>query len=1404
MELSAEEKRLRLMRLLQERELQPRQYPLSLSQQRLWFLEQMAPGNTSYLIATAIHIEGDFKLELFEKCMRYLVRRHESLRTRFQNRNGGAIQYVDPPAEITCFPIRVTDLSQWGAMEKETEISRLQQVETETPFDIAHDRLIRAHWIMLGEKEGILLLTMHHLISDGWSLGLLIREIEACYLAYVQEETPKLDSLPFTYGEYAHRQRVALAGDIHKQRLAYWKEQLRDNPPQLALPVDRIRPATPTMRGGTVSLELPREVVEGLKGLAKGRGASVFMAALAGFYALLAKYSGQHDVVLGCPVANRNESGTAGVVGLFVNTVALRVNVSSSLSFLELLSQVKNTMVEALAHQDIPFEKIVEELRPQRTLDASPLFQVMVVQTVPSSLPDLPGLKFSKVSSIGTSSKFDMTLYVEETGSGLSVLLEYSKDLFDAETVERLLGHYKTILAAAVANPHCSIMDLPLMTSEEERQVLKDWHTPVTVAEDEETSLLELFDRQVQSSMDRTALIEDGQCISYGMLNRMANRIAWQLLSSNVGPEVLVGVCMERGIERTAVLLGILKAGGAYVPLDPEHPTERIRLILEKIAPPVVVTQSFLASRIPTRDYRILSVDLLGEQPEHYNENPPAPDVHGDNAAYVIYTSGSTGDPKGVVGLHRGILNRLRWGWETYPYSENEVCCHQAALTFVDAVAETFAPLLCGIPAVILPKKALQDPLILVDALVKHRISRIVMVPSLLRVLLETCAKRKEYLQDLRYWSVSGETLPQVLCERFFELLPGRTLINIYGSSEVSADATFHAMTSPPPGIGVPIGRPLRNMRICLLDERLRPVPLGVAGEICIGGAGLARGYLHHPNLTADRFIHYPHAEGPNERLYRTGDIGRLRPDGTLLFEDRRDHQIKIRGMRVELSEIESVLIRHPTVRNAVVTATEQNNKNKRLIAYVVQEGEPCDPAELRKYLSEYLPEHMIPAVYVPMDTLPVTVTGKIDRRALPSWTGASISEKSVFTPPVTDMELCITEIWKKSLQVERVSIHDNFFDLGGHSLLLVEVRDRLQSEIARELSIVELFQFPTVAKLARYLVGQSNEANSHFRQKRCTTEGTAAPFKGTNEVAIIGMAGRFPGAEGIEAFWSNLLHEECRIRSFSKEELGKAGVPEKMRGDRHFVNLGGTLEGVESFDAAFFGYTPGEAEILDPQHRVFLECAWEAMERAGYVPGGSDGAIGVYAGTTQSTYLLCSLLPRMDPADPTSMFAMTTANHENYLATRVAYKLDFQGPGITIQTACSTSLVAVHTAIQALFAGECDMALAGGVTVKVPQTTGYLYREGSIVSTDGSCKAFDSEADGTVFANGAGVVILKRLDEALRDGDTIHAVIKGSAINNDGGRKVGYTAPSIGGQAEVIQMALDSAGVKPETISYV
>ncbi|WP_157243978.1 non-ribosomal peptide synthetase, partial [Paenibacillus elgii] len=1403
MERSTDEKRLRLARLLQERETQPRQYPLSLPQQRLWFLEQMAPGNTAYLITTAIRMEGAFDREVFAKCMRHLVRRHESLRTRFRNENGKAVQHVDPPADIVSFPLPETDLSSWAPKEKEAEISRLLLAETDKPFDIVRDRLVRAHWVLLGQEEGVLLLTLHHLISDGWTLGLLIREIETCYRAYVRGEAPKLAPLPFTYGEYAQHQREALDGDAFKRRLSYWTEKLRNSPSLLALPADRPRPAVQSTSGAMVPLKLPREVSEKLKGLARERGASVFMTALAGFYALLARYTGQEDIVLGCPSANRNESGTAGVVGLFVNPVALRVRVSGELSFQSLLSQVKDTMVEALAHQDVPFERIVEELQPQRSLDASPLFQVMAVQTVPASLPDLPGLRLSPVGMQGTSAKFDMTLYVEETESELSVVLEYRKDLFDAETAERLLERYRVLLAAAADDPLRPIGTLPLLTLEEERQALEDWHRPLTAAEDEEVSLLELFDRQVQSGEDRIALIEDGRRVSYGMLNRMANRIAWELLSAGVAPEVFVGVCMERGIERTAALLGILKAGGAYVPLDPGYPAERMRLILQETGAPLVVTQSFLAAKVPAGDYRLLTADSLGELPERYDHNPPAPDVHGDSAAYVIFTSGSTGAPKGVVGLHRGILNRLRWGWETYPYAEDEVCCHQAALTFVDAVAETFGPLLRGVSAVILPQTALQDPEVLVDALAKHRISRIVMVPSLLRVVLEACARRKEFLERLRYWSVSGEALPQALCERFFELLPGRTLINIYGSSEVAADATYHAMTSSPQGAGVPIGRPLRNMRVCLVDERLQLVPPGVAGEICVGGAGLARGYLHRPDWTAERFIDDPFGAGPGERLYRTGDIGRRLPDGTLLFEGRRDQQIKIRGMRVELSEIESVLIRHPAVRNAVVAAAEKNGKAERLVAYVVQEDEPWDPAGLRGYLREHLPEHMVPALFVPLEALPLTATGKINRRALPAWTEASASASPGFVPPATDMERRISSVWRQALQTDRVGLHDNFFDLGGHSLLLIEVRDRLSLELSRELSVVELFQYPTVAELASHLAGQSAGSSSRRARKRSSASAEySGPPNDSADIAIIGMSGRFPGADGIEAFWTNLLRGECGIRSFSNEELENAGVPARMREDRHFVSCGGTVEGIELFDAAFFGYTPGEAEMLDPQHRVFLECAWEALERAGYAPGSSEGAVGVYAGTTQSTYLLCSLLPRLDPADPAGMFAASTANQESYLATRVAYKLDLHGPGVTVQTACSTSLVAVHTAAQALLAGECDMALAGGVTVKVPQTTGYVYREGSIVSADGSCKAFDAEADGTVFANGAGVVVLKRLDEALRDGDTVHAVIKGSAINNDGGRKVGYTAPSVGGQAEVIRMALDAASIGAESIS--
>jgi amino acid adenylation domain-containing protein len=775
-----------------------------------------------------------------------------------------------------------------------------------------------------------------------------------------------------------------------------------------------------------------------------------------------------------------------------------------------------------------------------------------------------------------------------------------------------------------------------------------------------------------------------------------------------------------------------------------------------------------------------------------------------DHLAYVIYTSGSTGKPKGVMVSHRAACGTLLWRLARFALTADDCVLQNIAFTFDPSIWQIFGALLSGARLVPVPPGGQQDFAGLVRLAGREGVTITDLAPPMLEAFLE-----QEGLEDchrLRLLFAGGQALPAALAARFQERFPAAALQNIYGPTEVAIDAATWTCRPLPAGSTVPIGRPVAGRRLLVLDRELEPVPMGVAGELYIGAAGLARGYLGQPALTAERFLPDPFAGEPGARFYRTGDLVRQLADGLLEFLGRIDRQVKIRGFRIELGEVEAAVSRHPRVREVAVAALQDAHGQPRIVAWFAPvAGVSLSVEELRRFLRSSLPSYMVPAALVALPVLPRTVSGKVDLQALPALEEAPAGAPAAGAAPRTRLEQAIAGIWREVLGVEQVGVEDNFFDRGGHSLLLVRVHARLQKLLDREIPVVDLFNHPTIGALARHLgdrpQGEGDAVVAAARERgRDQREGTG----GQEGIAIVGLAGRFPGAADVEELWANLCAGRESIRAFSDEELLAAGVPAQALARPNYVKARGVLDGIDLFDAPFFDVPPREAEMMDPQHRLFLECAFHALENAGYDSARYPGAIGVYAGVSANMYVLRNVL-----ANPEALLAggenqAMLGGDKDFLATRLSYKLNLRGPSFTVQTACSTSLVATHLACRALLGRECDMALAGGVSAIVPQVTGYLYQEGGINSPDGHCRAFDAKAQGTVGGSGVGVVVLKRLSDALAAGDTIHAVIRGTAINNDGSQKVGYTAPGIDGQAGAIAAAQALAGVSPDEIGYV
>lgn len=1926
---------------------------LSFSQERFWFLNELDPDSAAYNVVVPVGFRGPLDVAALERALNGVVARHQTLRSCFRSRDGKPVLEFSEQVELQMPVDEMPGLDDAARSDAIDAAFRAQCLE---PFDLASGPLLRARMLRFGDELHVLLLAMHHIVTDEWSFRVLFRELSLLYQAAVRGAAPDLEPLAVQYADYAAWQREQLTGEALERQLAYWCDRLEGVESQ-ELPHDRPRPPRQTFHAGQVRRKLPRELSDALRLFGRSRSASLFMTLLCGFTALLGRYSSQSDVVVASAAADRESPDVEGLIGFFVNTLALRTDVSDNPTLEVLLERVKENTLGAYAHQSLPFEKVVEALGVERDASRNPIAQVaFTLQNRAIDALEFEGLEVFAMTVPQAFTRFDLELFVRDDPDGFAVQIVFSRDLFSAVTIERMLAHYERVLEALVTRPEQRLGDVELVVGEERREILERWNDTATDYP-HEASIVALFEEQAARRGDAIALEQGRERLSYQALDQRANRVARHLVDIGVRVQEPVGLCFERSMDMVVAVLGILKAGAVYVPLDPDYPLERLGYMLEDAGAEVLVQAPGLVPGLSERVRAVVELDgaaSLATSNEPVSGRTPA----ADDLAYVMYTSGSTGRPKGVCVDHRCVVRLVR---ETnfLEFSPDEVFLQFAPISFDAATLEIWGSLLNGARLVLAPAgpHSLAE---LAALLEESEVSVLWLTAALFHLMVD---EQLEALRGVRQVLAGGEALSVPHVNRYLsQLSEGSRLVNGYGPTENTTFTCCHVMVG---GMRmetrVPIGRPISNTRVYVLDGHGHPVPVGVVGELHAAGDGLARGYWRRASLTEQVFVCNTLPEEPGERLYRTGDLVRWRHDGVLEFVGRRDHQVKVRGHRIELGEVETALASQPEVREAVVLCREDSPGDKRLAGYVVLEPEADIGVEaLRARLRDSLPAYMVPSLVMALPSMPLTPVGKLDRAALPApadggddtppealgaaqgtlesrlaaiWRevlsrddvghdenffeigghsllatqvvsrvrnefGPAISLRDMFanatvssmamllrrngatdggeahidSPPITpvahsdglplsyaqerlwflwrvsprsdaynipltirltgaldsdalgaafdeivsrhaslrtrfvsrdgapvqliaassdgilaradlstepqeqrerllarrlealrsgafdlergpllraellrlddddhvlalvmqhivtdgwslgvlfrelsvlyrafsagkpsplpslplqypdyavwqrqwlvgetleeqlsywqerlegapvlalptsypradmqsfagarvqtvlgpsisqqagalaqaegttlfmtlltgfvmllehytrqddivvgspianrtrveleglvgffvnmlalrvdaggaptfrellarvretalgayahqdvpfeklveslqverdpsrnplfqvvfqlqdapgaeldiggvtlgqipaasdttrfdlechawkrdgdvsltfiynaalfdeptvarmlehyctllvqciddpelrtrdvtllteqerralvidqprqvrdvtgaghvaprtELEETIASIWCEVLGRERIGVGDNFFDLGGHSLLLMRAHAMLERALERTVPVVLLFRYPTSAALASHLEDESGEV-SLSASARARVARARAPGERDTAIAIVGMAGRFPGARDVEAFWRNLAAGEEAIRRFSAEELRAAGIAEEQVSNPGYVPARGSLDDVDLFDAAYFNYPPREAELLDPQQRLFLECAHEALDSAGYDPKRFAGLIGVYAGSAASTYLF-NLMSRPDRLAGGTL-PMQLGNDKDFLATRASYKLNLRGPSINVQTACSTSLVAVHEACRALIEGECDMALAGAVNVTAMRVGGYTYVEQGILSPDGHCRAFDADACGTVPGEGVGVIVLKRLDEALRDRDVVHAVVLGTAINNDGDEKVGFTAPSVRRQAEVIALSQAVAGVEPESISYI
>ena len=1039
-------------------------FPVSHAQERLWFMEQMNPGGAMLNLNNSVRLSGTPAVEALERTLADMARRHETLRTCFRVIEGRPMQVVLPIARVR---VAVHNITEGG--DEDRQLTRLLQNEAVTPFDLARCPLFRFSVIRLRGPEYVLSLTMNHLISDGWSLGVFWHELSVLSAALAQDRPCPLPELPIQYGDFTLWQREQLEAGALASQLTYWKEQLRDLR-HLELVTDHPRPPVQTFVGRHHKLRIGPRLTAAVGALAAQTRATTFMVLLAAFQILLGRYTEEDDVPVGSYVAGRNPPEVESLIGLFLNTIVLRTDLSGAPTFRQVLERVRAMTLEAYGNQDVPFATLVQELQPDRDLSLNPLVQIVFqLINVPTPNARQPDRKPLLDVESGTS-LFDLTCTLWEFGDEIHGHLEYNSDLFEARTIERLASHFEVLLQSIVSAPDTVISRLPLMSDGQRDRVIAAANATAHAVGD--VGIASRLAAQVEATPDAVAFACDGVVQTYAQLGRRVDELAASLRQLGVGPGVPVGVCIGRSLDSAAAMLAVIQRAGIYVPLHPADGTDRLERIAREARVRAIVADAARAPRLRALAVQLLVVDDPAAAPRAAVQPlPPAnpcPDL--SNVACLVYTSGSTGQPKGATVVHGEILSRLAWMWRTYPFGPHEVGCHKTAISFIDSLWELLGALLAGVPTVIVPEPVTADLEAFVGVLATERVTRLWLVPSLLQALLAAFDDLGERLPDLGFWVVSGEALRIDLYEAFTRALPGTTLYNVFGTSEVWDATWWDPRSAPPPTARVPIGKPIDNRSAFVLDRGLEPCPVGVPGELYVGGIEPLLGYAHNPALTAERFIAHPYAQSPGERLFRTRDRARMLESGDIEILGRLDHQLKIRGLRVELGDVEEALERHPAVRQAVVVV-HRRGAEQTLVAHVAAD-EGVTASELRRHVKDRLPSHAIPARYELHAELPRTGTGKLDREALARapFEETDRALPNDREPPVGAVELAVYEIWREVLTVDELGVTDNFFDVGGHSLLLYQVYAKLGTLTRTQVSMNDMFRYPTIRTLADLL----------------------------------------------------------------------------------------------------------------------------------------------------------------------------------------------------------------------------------------------------------------------------------------------------------------------------------------------
>lgn len=1357
-------------------------YKLSPIQEGLLFHYLTNPKSPIYLSQTSLIIYQSIDIDIFQKVWQKVIKLNPLLRTVFRWEN------ISNPVQITLkeqkLDLTIHDLSEKSSENQKQMLDDIKKIDQETQFNI-DNHAFRITLCKLGETCNEIIITCHHIIYDGWSFSVIVKEFFEIYDQLIQGKE-SISIKKSTYKDYVKW----LDGIYNKRSDAdnYWTKYLEHYEIKKCLDISR----NDEKENIPFSIErrIDHGVIDRMNNIKKECNCTIASILYLAWGVLLQQYGNTDDVVFGTVVSGRSGQidDIDQIVGLFINTIPFRLRCNGTESIKEVLHRTMKDLILRQEYETVPYVKT--ETFKQYT---SSLYDtILVIENYPI---DSSYEGRYKVDSVNESDNYNISIIVDAFDQ-FKIRCDFNAALYMRDDMEQLIQRYIYVLSEIVQNIDRRICDISILSPEETYTLEnKFFHGPKT--EYNKLLLHQYFERTANENPDDIAVKTEQKDYTYQEINCKANCLAHYLRKLGVQNNCIIAVEMQRSVQMIIALLGILKAGGGYLPIDVKCPDERLKSIVEDSEVQIIIADSDLCEKLVDKKICSYIIDL--ECKEIYMEDDGDIDIIGnlDSIAYVIYTSGSTGRPKGVMVQHKAIVNRILWFQSKYPINNNDIILQKTSYTFDVSVWELFWWSFVGAKVYLLNSGEEKDPEKIIQVIEKKDISVMHFVPSMFQAFLEYLDFQQSYKFDsLKHVFTSGEALtPSTVL--LFQKLIGKTyqakLHNLYGPTEAAIDVTYFDCLNDKSLELIPIGKPIDNITLRIIDKFGRLQPVGVAGELCISGIGLAKGYLNREDLTKEKFIRYK----DNSVMYKTGDLCRWMPDTNIEYLGRMDKQVKIRGFRIELGEIENLLMMHNSVQQAVVLDENAANGNKILVAYMV--AKDIDLHEIKEYLHSKLPDYMVPSAFVLVEQIPVTLSGKTDKNVLKKL--KMEASREVSTESFDNYEQKLYDIWSEILNKTNIKKKDNFFDIGANSLHMIHAVNRIQKEFQKKIGILDIFSNANIEQLA-YFLGDHRKVRNTLKVEEFVEHKEITREEDSKDIAIIGMSIRFPDANNIEEFWKNLREGKESIRFFDHDELLKNNVSPEVMKKENYVNAGAVIDDIDMFDADFFDINPKDAQLMDPQQRIFMECAWEAIEDAGY-----DieyyGDVGVYAGIGINTYAMY-LRDNINISNDVNNLRIFLNNGNGFLSTKVSYYLNLSGPSMNIETACSSSLVAVHMACQALLNQECSMALAGGVSIRVPQKTGYMYEAGGIFSPNGQCRVFDENACGTVGGNGSGVILLKKKADAIKDRDHIYAIIKSTAINNDGKRKAGYTAPSIEGQTKVISAAIKRAKVNPSEIGYV